>query len=262
MLELRNIKKTFNKGTSNEFVLYDGLNLNVNEGDHVVVVGSNGSGKSTLLNVIAGSIYADSGTVIISGEDVSNKKEHLRARDIGRVFQDPKMGTCSTMSIMENMSLAYNKGQKYGAKAGLLKNKRKEFRDMLSQLDIDLEEKMETKAGDLSGGQRQALALLMATMGNPKILLLDEHVAALDPKTSEIVMNLTDSFMKDGITSIMVTHNLSDALSHGNRLIMLHKGKVLLDISGEEKEKMTIEKLIQMFSKAEDVFTDTMLFAN
>ncbi len=260
MLELNNIKKTFNKGTPNEFILYDGLSLKAEVGDHIVVVGSNGSGKSTLLNVIAGSVYVDSGSVVLNKIDVTNKKEYIRAQDIGRVFQDPKMGTCSTMTIMENMSLAYNKGNKYGMEAGLLKHKREMFKDMLRQLGISLEEKMETKAGALSGGQRQALALLMATMGNPKLLLLDEHAAALDPKTSAIVLDLTESFMTKDMTSIMVTHNLADALAHGNRLLMLHKGKVLLDIKGEEKKKMTIEALIHMFSKEEDVFTDTMLF--
>lgn len=260
MLELVNIKKTFNKGTPNEFLLYDGLSLKAEKGEHIVVVGSNGSGKSTLLNVIAGSIYPDSGKIMLDNKDVTNKKEFVRSRDIGRVFQDPKMGTCSTMTIMENMSLANNKGQKYGMRLGLAKDKRERFIEMLSQLGISLEEKMETKAGELSGGQRQALALLMATMGDPKILLLDEHVAALDPKTSNIVMQLTQAFMKEDMTSIMVTHNLSDALKYGTRLIMLHKGKVLLDIKGEEKKQMTIESLIHMFSKEEDVFTDTMLF--
>lgn len=250
MLEIKNVYKTFNPGTINEKKALNGLNLTLNDGDFVTVIGGNGAGKSTMLNMIAGVYPVDNGAIIIDGTDVTKLPEHKRAKYLGRVFQDPMMGTAADMWIEENMALAARRGQRRGLKWAINKHEREQFKKMLSELDLGLENRLSAKVGLLSGGQRQALTLLMAVMKKPKLLLLDEHTAALDPKTAAKVLELSDKFIaEEGLTAMMVTHNMRDAIAHGNRLIMMNNGKIILDVSGEEKKKLTVEYLLEAFSK-------------
>ena len=249
MLELRDIRKTFNPGTVNEKKALDGLSLVLNEGDFVTVIGGNGAGKSTMLNAIAGTWKPDSGNVIIDGVDVTNKPEHKRAKYLGRVFQDPMMGTAATMGIEENLALAARRGKHRTLKWGITAAERERYRELLKSLDLGLEDRLTSKVGLLSGGQRQAITLLMASIQRPKLLLLDEHTAALDPKTAQKVLEISDKIIaEDNLTTLMITHNMRDAIHYGNRLIMMHGGKIILDISGEDKKKLTVEDLLEKFS--------------
>jgi len=251
MLQLNGIYKGFNAGTINEKIALRNVNLSLEKGDFVTLIGGNGAGKSTLLNCIAGVYPVDKGSILIDGIDVTKLTEHKRAALLGRVFQDPMMGTASNMGIEENLALAYRRGQKRGLKWGISNKERELYRKLLSQLGLGLENRLNAKVGLLSGGQRQAITLLMATLKNPKLLLLDEHTAALDPKTAEKVLQLTDSIVEEGnLTTLMVTHNMRDAIKHGNRLIMMHEGRIILDIGGEEKKRLTVENLLERFGKA------------
>lgn len=250
MLELVNINKNYNPGSVNELCLFKDFNLTVKDGEFVSVVGSNGSGKTSMLNIICGSIAVDSGKILVGGEDITRQKDYIRQRRIGRVYQDPSKGTCPSMTILENMSIAENKGKPYNLGRGVNKAKMEEYREMLRPLNLGLEDKMGVQVGSLSGGQRQALALLMATMTPIDFLILDEHTAALDPKTAEIIMQLTDQVVKEKkVTTIMVTHNLRYAVEYGNRLIMMHEGKAILDKSGEEKQKIDTEEIMGIFNR-------------
>ncbi len=250
MLELVNISKNYNPGSVNEICLFKDFSFTVNDGEFVSVVGSNGSGKTSMLNLICGSIDADSGKILVNGEDISKKKDFVRQRRIGRVYQDPSKGTCPSMTILENMSLAENKGKPYNLGRGVNKAKVEEYRQMLRPLNLGLEDKMGIPVGSLSGGQRQTLALLMATMTPIDFLILDEHTAALDPKTAEIIMELTDKVVKEkGVTTIMVTHNLRYAVEYGNRLIMMHEGEVILDKSGDAKKNVNTEEIMGIFNR-------------
>jgi putative ABC transport system ATP-binding protein len=236
----------------------------VEDGDFITIIGSNGAGKSTLLNIISGSIEADEGAILLKDQDISAKPEYKRTRAIGRVFQDPTMGTSPSMNIIENLSMAMNKGKKFNFSMGVSKKDIPLFKELLSQLSLGLEDQLYTKVGLLSGGQRQSLSLLMATLSSPHILLLDEHTAALDPKTSEIIIERTEKIVTERkMTTLMVTHNLNQAIHLGNRLLMLHKGKIVLDIKGEEKKKLTIQKLLSCFEKnqSDDLISDRLLFS-
>ena len=251
MLEIKNIFKTFNAGTINEQRALNGVSLTLNDGDFVTVIGGNGAGKSTLMNAIAGVFGVDSGNIIIDGVDLTHLPEYKRAKYIGRVFQDPMMGTAATMQIEENLALAARRGRKRTLRIGITKAEREEYREQLKILGLGLEERMTAKVGLLSGGQRQALTLLMATLQKPKLLLLDEHTAALDPATAAKVLELSDKIVEEnGLTALMITHNMKDAIAHGNRLIMMYDGKILIDVSGEEKKNLTVEQLLALFSKA------------
>lgn len=250
MLELKHIHKYYNPGTVNEMCLFRDFNLQVEDGEFVSVVGSNGSGKTSMLNIICGSIQADSGQILINSQDITDLSEYKRLAKIGRVFQDPAVGTCPSMTIMENMALADNKGKSYNLGRCVNKKRREAYRDMLRPLDLGLEDKMDVKVGSLSGGQRQAMALLMSTMTPIEFLILDEHTAALDPKTAEINMELTDKIVKQkNLTSIMVTHNLRYALEYGNRIIMMHQGEIILDKRGKEKEALKVEEVLGLFNE-------------
>ena len=250
MLELKNIYKTFNAGTVNEKRALNDLSITLNDGDFVTIIGGNGAGKSTMLNMIAGVYPVDSGSIIIDGTDVTKLPEFKRAKYLGRVFQDPMMGTAADMWIEENMALAARRGQARGLKWAITNKERNKFKEMLAELDLGLENRLSTKVGLLSGGQRQALTLLMAVMKKPKLLLLDEHTAALDHKTAAKVLALSDKFIEEEkLTALMVTHNMKDAIAHGNRLIMMNNGKIILDVSGEEKKKLTVDDLLSAFSK-------------
>ena len=250
MLKLDNIHKTFNPGTINEKIALNGVNLTLNEGDFVTVIGGNGAGKSTTLNAIAGVWPIDSGKIYIGGDDVTKLSEHKRAKYLGRVFKDPMTGTATTMSIEENMAIAARRGEKRGLSWGITHQERDTYREMLKALDLGLEDRLTSKVGLLSGGQRQAITLLMASIKKPKLLLLDEHTAALDPKTAAKVLEISDKIIAENhLTAMMVTHNMKDAIVHGNRLIMMHEGKVILNISGEEKKKLTVEDLLHQFEK-------------
>ena len=247
MLEIKDVHKTFNPGTINEKKALNGLNLTLNDGDFVT---GNGAGKSTMLNMIAGVYPVDSGSIIIDGVNVTKLPEHKRAKYLGRVFQDPMMGTAADMWIEENMALASRRGQIRGLKWAINNKEREQFKAMLSELDLGLENRLSAKVGLLSGGQRQALTLLMAVMKKPKLLLLDEHTAALDPKTAAKVLELSNKFIsEDHLTAMMITHNMKDAITYGNRLIMMNNGKIILDVSGEEKKKLTVEYLLDAFTK-------------
>ena len=251
MLELKNITKTFNAGTVNEKIALDNISLTLNDGDFVTVIGGNGAGKSTLLNAVAGVWKPDSGQIIINGVDITNMPEYKRAKFLGRVFQDPMMGTASDMQIEENLALAARRGKPRTLRWAITKAERDAYREVLTQLDLGLESRLTAKVGLLSGGQRQAVTLLMATMNNPQLLLLDEHTAALDPKTAQKVLDITDKFVCEGhLTTLMVTHNMKDAIAHGNRLIMMNAGKIIFDVSGEEKRNLTVEALLEQFSKS------------
>ena len=264
MLKIKSINKGFNKGTINETSIFNNFNLEINKGDFITIVGSNGAGKSTLLNIISGALELDSGNIILEEKDITNLKEHRKSKFISRVFQDPTKGTSPSMTILENLSLADNKGSSFGLSLGVNKKKIEEFKNHLSILNLGLEDKMNTKVGMLSGGQRQALSLLMATLNTPKILLLDEHTAALDPKTSETIINLTNSIVKEkNITTIMITHNLSHAIAFGNRLLMMHRGETILDIGKIEKSNLTKNALIEEFNKItfKEELSDRIMFA-
>ena len=251
MLKLENVYKTFNAGTVNEKVALRGLNLELKEGDFVTVIGGNGAGKSTMLNAITGVFGVDSGKITIDGVDVTHLPEYKRAQYIGRVFQDPMMGTAATMQIEENLALAARRGKVRNLRVGITNAEREEYREQLKILDLGLEDRMTAKVGLLSGGQRQALTLLMATLRKPKLLLLDEHTAALDPKTAAKVLEATEKIVrKDNLTTLMITHNMRDAIAHGNRLVMMYNGHVVVDVSGEEKKKLTVEQLLNLFSQA------------
>lgn len=251
MLEIKNVYKTFNAGTVNEKVALKGLDLTLEDGDFVTVIGGNGAGKSTMLNAVAGVWPVDMGKIIIDGKDVTRLSEHQRAKYIGRVFQDPMMGTAPSMQIEENLALAARRGQRRGLAWGVTREEKEQYRKLLGDLGLGLESRLSTKVATLSGGQRQALTLLMATLKRPKLLLLDEHTAALDPKTAAKVMELTDRIVHEGqLTTLMITHNMRDAIQYGNRLIMLHEGRIILDIAGEEKKKLTVPDLLEQFTKA------------
>ncbi|OOM13604.1 ABC transporter ATP-binding protein [Clostridium saccharobutylicum] len=263
MLKVKQLSKVFNQNTINENRVFDNLSLEVKQGDFISIIGSNGAGKSTLLNMISGTLQADSGSILLDGTEVINKPEYARARSIGRVFQNPSMGVAPNMSILENISLADNKGKRFGLSFGINNKRIEYYREMVSELHLGLEDKLHNKASLLSGGQRQALTLLMSVMSKPKLLLLDEHTAALDPKTSEKIMDITRKIVKDsGITTMMVTHNLKHAIDNGNRLFMMHRGKILVDVNCEEKEKLDTNKLLGLFEKAnvEDGLSDRTLF--
>lgn len=265
MLEIKEIYKTFNKGTVNEKHALNGVNLTLNEGDFCTVIGGNGAGKSTTLNAIAGVWPVDSGAIIIDGKDVSGISEHKRAPYLGRVFQDPMTGTVADMEIIENLALAARRGKRRGLSWGVKAKEREKYRELLAEFELGLEDRMSSKVGLLSGGQRQAITLLMATLQKPKLLLLDEHTAALDPKTASKVLELSDKIIKENnLTALMVTHNMKDAIVHGNRLIMMNNGKVILDISGEEKKKLTVDELLKKFEMVSNskLENDRMLLSN
>ena len=250
MLEIKEIWKTFNAGTVNEKQALRGVSLTLNDGDFCTVIGGNGAGKSTMLNAVAGTWQVDAGTISIGGTDVTHLPEYKRAPYIGRVFQDPMLGTAPTMQILENLALAARRGQRRGLGWGVTKDEKTRYQDMLQKLDLGLEDRLTSKVGLLSGGQRQALTLLMASLKKPKLLLLDEHTAALDPKTAAKVLDLSDRIVSEShLTTMMVTHNMKDAIAHGNRLIMMYDGKIVIDVSGEEKKKLTVPQLLELFSK-------------
>jgi len=251
MLELKNICKTFNPGTVNEKVAIKNLSLTLSDGDFVTVIGSNGAGKSTMLNLISGALTVDSGSIIANGKDITHLPDYKRAAILGRVFQDPMMGTSANMLIEENLALANRRGQKRGLKWGITEVEREFFKKSLAKLNLGLENRLSTKVGLLSGGQRQAVTLLMAVLRKPELLLLDEHTAALDPKTAAKVLAITEEIVQENnLTTLMVTHNMKDAIEHGNRLIMMDSGRIVVDISGEEKKNLTVPYLIELFNGA------------
>ena len=250
MLEIKNVYKTFNAGTVNEKVALKGLDLTLEDGDFVTVIGGNGAGKSTMLNAVAGVWPVDEGKILIDGVDVTRLSEHQRAAYIGRVFQDPMTGTAATMQIEENLALAARRGKRRTLRIGITKAEREQYRELLKTLDLGLEDRLTARVGLLSGGQRQALTLLMATMNKPKLLLLDEHTAALDPKTALKVLTLSARIVEENhLTTMMITHNMKDAIVHGNRLIMMNEGHIILDIEGEEKKKLTKQDLLEKFAE-------------
>lgn len=251
MLEIQDIHKTFNKGTINEKVALNGVNLNLNPGDFVTIIGGNGAGKSTTLNAIAGVWAVDEGKIIVDGTDITRLSEHKRAVYLGRVFQDPMTGTAATMSIEENMAIAARRGERRGLGWGISRKERDSYREQLRELNLGLEDRLSSKVGLLSGGQRQAITLLMASLKKPKLLLLDEHTAALDPKTAAKVLEISDKIIVEhNLTAMMVTHNMRDAIAHGNRLIMMHEGRVIYDVAGEEKKKLHVSDLLAKFEEA------------
>jgi putative ABC transport system ATP-binding protein len=257
MLELKNINKTFNKGTPNAKQALKDLSLHLAPGDFVSIIGSNGAGKSTVFNAIGGSFLVDSGHIILDGQDITFMPEHKRAQEIGRLFQDPLRGTAPNMTIEENLALVYLRANKSHSLFGITNKERDFFRSKLAELNLGLEDRLKSKVGLLSGGQRQALTLLMATMITPKVLLLDEHTAALDPATADKVIALTESIVKNGnITTMMITHNIGSALQLGNRTIMMNNGQIILDISGEERAKMTVSELLELFKEKSHVALD------
>lgn len=251
MLHLTNIQKTFNIGTVNEKVALNGLNLHIKPGDFITVIGGNGAGKSTMLNVISGVYMTEGGSIVLDGNDITYKNENQRAKDLGRVFQDPMMGTAANMAIEDNLAMAYRRTKRRGLAWGITRAEKELYKQELAKLDLGLENRMTSKVGLLSGGQRQAITLLMATLQKPKLLLLDEHTAALDPKTAKKVLDLTVKIVDENkLTTLMVTHNMRDAIQYGNRLIMMHAGRVIIDVNEEDKKKLTVEDLLGMFEKA------------
>ena len=264
MLEISHISKTFNPGTANAKKAIDDLSLSVAEGDFITVIGANGAGKSTLFNAIAGSFITDSGSISLDGKDITLMPEHKRAKSIGRLFQDPMRGTAANMEIQENLAMALRRGKSRGLGWGIKKNEKDFYREALAQLDLGLQTRMTSKVGLLSGGQRQALTLLMATLQKPKLLLLDEHTAALDPKTARKVLDLTEKIVDEqNLTALMVTHNMKDAIQIGNRLIMMHEGRIIYDVAGEEKKNLQVEDLLERFEKVsgEEFANDRMMLA-
>lgn len=264
MLELKNIHLTFNKGTVNEKKALQGVDLTLKDGDFVTVIGGNGAGKSTMLNVISGVFPADEGAIVLDGQDITRLREYKRAAYVSRVFQDPLLGTAANMNIEENLALAARRGQRRGLKWGMKKSEAEEYRELLKGLELGLETRTGQKVGTLSGGQRQALTLLMASLSNPRLLLLDEHTAALDPKTAKKVLTLTDEIIKrDKLTAIMITHNMNDAITHGNRLVMMNAGKIIFDVEGEEKKKLTIGDLLEKFETitGEEMASDKLILS-
>lgn len=250
MLELKGISKYYNPGTVNEMCLFRDFDMKIEQGEFVSVVGSNGSGKTSLLNIICGSIDSEAGQILMNGKDITKEKEYKRNQHIGRVYQNPALGTCPSMTILENMSLADNKGKIFGLTRGTNKARINYYKEQLSQLGLGLEDKMDVKVGSLSGGQRQAMALLMSTMTPIEFLILDEHTAALDPKTAELIMQLTDKIVKEkNLTTIMVTHNLRYAVEYGKRVVMMHQGEIVLDKMGEEKKNMQVDDLLKLFNE-------------
>ena len=257
MLDLKGVKKTFNPGSITEKKALQGIDFHLNDGDFVTIIGGNGAGKSTLLNAIAGVWPIDEGSIHLAGQDVTAVPEHKRAALLGRVFQDPMTGTAANMQIEENLALAARRGKKRGLGWEVTKAEREKYHDMLVSLDLGLEDRLSAKVGLLSGGQRQALTLMMATMVKPKLLLLDEHTAALDPKTAAKVLEITDKVINENkLTALMITHNMSDAIKHGNRLIMMNEGKIVYDVSGEEKKNLNVEDLMKKFSEVGGHFSD------
>ena len=253
MLNLYGIEKTFNVGTVNEKKALNGINFTINDGDFVTVIGGNGAGKSTLLNIISGVYMSDAGKIIIGDEDVTGKKEHQRAKLLGRVFQDPMMGTAADMSIEDNMAMAYRRNKRRGLVWGITAKEKVKYKELVATLGLGLEDRMTSKVGLLSGGQRQAITLLMATLEKPKLLLLDEHTAALDPKTAAKVLEITNNIVSESkITTLMITHNMKDAIRLGNRLIMMHEGRIIYEVSGEEKQNLQVSDLMALFAKASD----------
>lgn len=264
MLDIKNVRKTFNKNTINEKKALNGIDLHLDEGDFVTVIGGNGAGKSTMLNMIAGVYPIDSGKIEIDGVNISREPEYKRARYIGRVFQDPMMGTAAGMEIQENMALAFRRGQRRGLGWGIKANEKDFYHDALMKLGLGLQTRMTNKVGLLSGGQRQALTLLMATLQKPKLLLLDEHTAALDPKTAKKVLDITQEIVAEqNLTTLMITHNMKDAISIGNRLVMMHEGRIIYDVAGEEKKNLEVEDLLKKFEEAsgEEFANDRMILA-
>ena len=264
MLTITNVRKTFNKGTINEKKALNGINLHLESGDFVTIIGGNGAGKSTMLNMIAGVYPIDSGKIVIDGINISREPEHRRAKYIGRVFQDPMRGTAANMEIQENLAMALRRGKIRGLGWGIRNNEKDYYRTALAQLDLGLQTRMTSKVGLLSGGQRQALTLLMATLQKPKLLLLDEHTAALDPKTARKALELTEKIVNEQeLTALMVTHNMKDAIQIGNRLIMMHEGRIIYDVSGEDKKKLQVEDLLEKFETAsgEEFANDRMMLA-
>ncbi len=265
MLEIKGISKTFNVGTVNEKQALNNVSLTLNDGDFCTIIGGNGAGKSTMLNAIAGVWPVDEGQILIDGQDVTKLPEHKRAKFLGRVFQDPMNGTAASMGIEENLALALRRGSRRTLRPGIRNQERKLYRDLLSKLGLGLETRLTSKVGLLSGGQRQALTLLMATLERPKLLLLDEHTAALDPKTARKVLDLTQEFVEEqNLTALMVTHNMKDAIAMGNRLIMMHEGRIIYNVSGDEKKKLTVDDLLKKFSEVsgEEFANDRMMLAN
>ncbi len=264
MLEIKNLNKTFNAGTVNEKQVLTDLSLTLNDGDFVTVIGGNGAGKSTLLNMVAGVYPADSGEIILDGINITHMPEHKRAKYLGRVFQDPMMGTAGDMWVEENLALAMRRGKTRFLRWAITNKERKMFRELLSQLDLGLEDRLTTKMGLLSGGQRQAITLLMASLNDPNLLMLDEHTAALDPKTAAKVLEITDDIVgRHKLTTLMITHNMKDAIAHGNRLIMMHEGRIAVDVCGEEKKNLTVEQLMGLFSKTSgsEIANDKLLLS-
>jgi len=265
VIQIEGLVKIFHRGSVNENVALSGVDLHVADGDFVTVIGSNGAGKSTLLNAVAGAFPVDAGAIRIDGRDVTRLPEHVRARHIGRVFQDPLKGTAASMTIEENLAIAARRGLRRGLAPGVRGGDREEFRALLASLGLGLENRLKDPVGLLSGGQRQSITLLMATIRRPKILLLDEHTAALDPKTAHLVMDLTDRLVeRDRLTTLMVTHNMEQALRHGNRTIMMHRGRIILDVSGEERRGLTVKDLLDKFHEVrtdDEGLSDRMLLA-
>lgn len=250
MIAFENINKKFNVGTPDESSLFEDFNFKVNDGEFVSVIGSNGSGKTTMLNLMCGSLFADSGKIVFNGTDITKWPEYKRAKRIGRVFQDPQKGTCSDLTILENMALADNKGKHYGLGAAVNRSKIDYYRTLLSECEMGLENRMNVRVGSLSGGQRQAMALIIANMNDIDLLILDEHTAALDPKSSDTVMKLTDKLVRSkGVTTLMVTHNLRFAVEYGNRIVMMHEGKAVIDAAGEEKKELSVDRLLTKFNE-------------
>ncbi len=262
MLEITGLKKVFNRGTVNEKVALNGLNITVNDGDFVTVIGGNGAGKSTMLNAICGVFPADEGKIVLDGNDITALPEYKRAKFLGRVFQDPMMGTSPNMEIQENLALAYRRGKSRLLRPGITKAEKELYREHLKRLGLGLEDRMTSKVGLLSGGQRQSLTLLMATLNRPDLLLLDEHTAALDPKTAAKVLALTEEITaEEKLTTIMITHNMKDAIHYGNRLVMMHEGRVVYDVSGEEKSALTVEDLLKKFEQTAGMVNDRLILA-
>lgn len=264
MLKISNVQKTFNKGTINEKVALDGIDLHVKEGDFVTVIGGNGAGKSTILNMVAGVYPIDAGKIILNGEDISRKPEYARAKFLGRVFQDPMKGTAAGMEIQENLALAYRRGRRRTLKWAVTREEKTKYKEELKTLGLGLESRLTTKVGLLSGGQRQALTLLMAALQKPQLLLLDEHTAALDPKTAAKVLEITETIISEQkLTALMVTHNMKEAIRLGNRLIMMHEGHIIYDVEGEEKQNLKVEDLLKKFEQASggEFANDRMMLA-